>query len=167
MLFLSISSPFFGQNDIGYYQSVIDTTKNNELKLSSLDSLIQLTKKALGTPFIDYSKQYIAHAESMGKYAEAIDKGNRVFYALNIVQNKNKEAMQLIERLQQYEDRVKDSFLIGNLYLKKGGAYFGKDFGKAIENYDLAIKKLGVKDSIYVADAYLFKAQAQDISAIM
>lgn len=148
------------QTSIEDYKIVIDTTKSKELKLSSLDSLLKLSQDKT-EDFVNYSKEYIRLAEDLGYYDKAIRKGNRVFYYINQLQNKNKEALQLIEHLQQYEERIKDSFLIGNLYLKKGGAYYGSDFKLAIENYSEAIAKFGRKDSIFVADAYLFRANAR------
>ena len=142
------------------YLKIIDTTQNKQLKLNALDSLISLNRENTET-FIKYSKQYIQLAEELEYYDKAISKGTNVFYTLSILQNKPKEALQLIEHLEQYKNQVKDSFLIGNLYLKKGGAYYQIDSKKAIENYTIAIEQFGKKDSIYVADAYLFRGQAK------
>jgi len=160
LLYTLYTIGLFGQSDSLIFKTIVDTTKNKELKLQYLDFLIKINIKNTSV-FVNYSKKYIQLAETLGYYDKAIEKGNRFFYSINILQNKQKEALQLIEHLQQYEKQVKDSFLIGNLYLKKGGAYFGVNFEKAIKNYTKAIEQFGKKDSIYIADAYLFNGQAK------
>ncbi|NAS32172.1 hypothetical protein GTQ40_14395 [Flavobacteriaceae bacterium R38] len=163
LLFILSTTTFLAQSDSITLKNIIDTTKNQDLKLQYLDSLAKINSDNTNA-FVAYSKRYIQLAEKLGYYDKAIRKGNRIFYSINNLQNRRKEALRLIEHLQQYENQVKDSFLIGNLYLKKGGAYYGVDYDLAIENYTKAIEKFGQKDSIYVADAYLFNGQAKSFT---
>ena len=161
LLFGSIS--LLAQENITDFKNIVDTTKNKELKLTALDSLISLNRNKNTDAFVAYSLAYITLAEELKYYDKAISKGTNVFYTMNIVLNKNQEALNLMKHLQKYENKVKDSFLIGNMYLKIGGGYYQQNSDKAIENYTLAIEKLGQKDSIFRADAYLFRGQSKDI----
>ena len=142
------------------FQKILDTVNEPSRRLAYLDTLIQLTRNKDTDGFVSYSRQYIDIALSEKAYEKAIRKGINVFYYIREVQKRPDEALQLIEKLERYEPHIKDSFLLGSLYLKKGGAYYEKDFERAIDNYTEAIGKFGQKDSIHVADAYLFRAQS-------
>ncbi|NER12743.1 hypothetical protein GWK08_04775 [Leptobacterium flavescens] len=159
LIFIFSFQAAYTQQNIEDFKKIVDTTGNQELKLRYLDSLIASSRDNIDD-FVTYSEEYIGLAEEMKRYDDAVRKGVRVFYHINTLQNRNKDALTLIERLQQHESKLKDSFLIGSIYLKKGGAYYSNDFDKAVENYTKAIEKFGRKDSIFVADSYLFRGQS-------
>lgn len=162
LLFFLFPILFYAQNNIDPFKAILDTTTNNHIKLQYLDSILyHINKDENVESYIHYSRRYIELAEDLEEYEKMTDKSIRVFYYINNIQNNKKQALTLIEKVQEYEDQIKDSFLLGNIYLKKAGAYYGNNFEKAITNYSIAIEKFGKKDSVDIADAYLFRAQAK------
>ena len=108
--------------------------------------------------FIDKSFEFIDLAEELGEYEQMAKKAMNLSYPLNSA-NRPEECIAIISRTLKYQDSISDSFLRGGLYLKRGGGYFRTDQKKAVEDYTLAIENFDAKDSIYVADAYLFRGQ--------
>jgi signal transduction histidine kinase len=152
----------FSQNNEEYFQTVVDTTKNKQLKLASLDSLLQniLHPKNLEN-FAKRTEQYVHLAIELEEYKKAITFAIRGFYNINTRLDQRERAFLMMNTAEKHKDEITDSYLLGSIYLKKGGAYFnGKDFNKAIENYSIAIKNYTNKDSIFKADAFFFKGNA-------
>ncbi|WP_299670334.1 ATP-binding protein [uncultured Polaribacter sp.] len=159
---LFFCSELYAQKNEDYYQKIIDTTKNSELKLAALDSLIHNVgnQKNL-TKFADRTEQYVDLAIQLERYDDAIKFAIRGFHNINAGLNQRKRALTLIEKVEQYKDKVTNSYLIGGIYQKKAGAYSAtKDYLKSIENFTLAINSYqdNSKDSIHKADALQFRA---------
>jgi signal transduction histidine kinase len=151
-----------GQTKIDYYQHVINTTSNPQLKLQSTDSLIFIHKRAHNIEAsANYVEKYVDLALQQKEYAKATEMVMSLFYQINIVLGQPDRALALIEKVESYVDQLEDSYLKGGIYLKKGGGYFnGKNYEKAIEHYSKAIELYSDKDSIYKADAIFFRGQA-------
>lgn len=156
-----MSSYSYAQKNEDYYLRIIDTTKNKELKLASLDSLIHDVRNQKDLKkFANRTEQYVNLAIELEKYESAIEFTIRGFYNINTGLNQKERALKLISKVEKHLDKTTDSYLIGSLYLKKGGAYSStKNYEKAKENYTLAINsfKDNSKDSIYKADALQFR----------
>lgn len=156
ILLLCINATVFSQEKEDYYLKVIDTTTNKELKLASLDSLIRNVRNQKSLEkFADRTEQYVDLAIELKEYESAINSAVKAFYSIDKRLNQKERALKLIEKVEVYKDKTTNSFLIGNIYSKKGDAYSAsKDYKKAIENYTLAINsfKDNSKDSIYKAD---------------
>ncbi|ARV06671.1 hypothetical protein BTO04_08180 [Polaribacter sp. SA4-10] len=154
LLFFSIS--ICSQQNEDYYLKVIDTTKNKKLKLASLDSLIHDLKNQKNfEKFANRTEQYVDLAIELKEYESAINFAIKAFYFIDKRLNQKGRALNLIEKVALYKNKTTNSFLIGNIYSKKGDAYStSKNHKKAIENYTLAINsfKDNSKDSIYKAD---------------
>jgi signal transduction histidine kinase len=157
LLLFSLST--FAQN-ISYYKNVADTTKNKLLKLVAMDSVISKSFGKDTDTFILYSQDYITLAKELDSIESAARKAMSLQYILTNYKNESRSAVTIINSILAEKYQIKDSFLLGGLYLKRGGAHFSLDLKKAIEDYTLAIENFGQKDSIYVADAYLFRGQA-------
>ncbi len=56
--------------------------------------------------------------------------------------------------------KIKDSLLLGGLYIKRGKANTKVDLKKAIEDYNLALQNFSSTDTLNIADTYLFRGQA-------
>ena len=150
-----------GQNKADYYQAIIDTTSNNSLKLNTLDSLYNFYKRSNVERASLYGEDYVNFAIDMKEYEKAIERTIALFYGINIQLGQPERAMKLAEKVETYLTETKNSYLIGGIYLKKGGGYFNiNNLEEAIKNYDLAIANYSDKDSIYVADAIYFRGQA-------
>ena len=159
--FFLFSITLYSQNNIEEFKSIVDSTTNQQIKLQYLDSILKNISNEDAENYVPYSVQFIDLAEELEEYEKMANETVKVFYPLNSIQNKKDVALKLLENAQKYEDKIKDSFLLGSIYLKKGGAYFGNDFEKAIESYSNAILKFSTKDTIKIADSYLFRAQAK------
>ncbi|WP_435414646.1 tetratricopeptide repeat-containing sensor histidine kinase [Polaribacter aestuariivivens] len=152
----------FSQKNEDYYLKIIDTTQNKELKLAALDSLIYDTRNQKNLEnFASRTEQYVDLAIELEKYENAAEFAIRGFNKINSALNQRERALALIEKVENHKSKISDSYLIGGIYLKKGGAYSStKNYLKAIENFTLAINsyKNNSKDSIYKADAIQFRS---------
>tara|TARA_R110000850_G_scaffold277058_1_gene421922 strand:- start:167747 stop:169768 length:2022 start_codon:yes stop_codon:yes gene_type:complete len=149
------------QDEKVYYESILDTTSSREIKITSLDSLTNITwREGNYDLFIKYSIQLIDLAESAKKYDLMAKKAMNLNYPLATIHDKPKEATTIINRVLAFENKLTDSFLKGGLYLKRGGNYFNFNLQQAIDDYTKAINLYTKKDAIYKADAHLFRGQA-------
>ncbi|WP_439129223.1 ATP-binding protein [Polaribacter sp.] len=160
-LFLFCCS-IYAQKKETYFQKIIDTTKNKELKLAALDSLVYNVRDQKNLDlFANRLEQYVDLAIELKQYEKAAELTIRGFYNINIKLGQREKALNLIEKIEKHIDKIENAYLIGGLYLKKGGGYFnGKDFNSAKKYYELAISNFKNKDSIHKADAIYFKGMA-------
>jgi len=163
LMFLLSIQLSFSQKEDAYFQKIVDTTSNKELKLAALDSLIHDTNNQKDLiVFAERTEQFVDLAIEMGEYEKAIEFTVRGFFNINIRLNQNDRALNLVEKVEPYLEKINDPYLEAGLYLKKGGGYFnGKSYKKAVENYTKAVETYENKDSIYKADAIFFRGQAQ------
>ncbi len=146
--------------DLSYYRKLADTSHNDLAKLVAIDSVLSKTYASKPTTFITYSIQYIELAKKIDSIELAAKKAMNLQHVL-VRQGEARKSITIIDGVLIQKNKIKDSFLLGGLYLKKGGAYFVIDAQKAVANYSLAIQHFSKqKDSIYIADAYLFRGQA-------
>jgi len=146
--------------DIEHYETIVETSKTPNERLVALDSLCSLTRRSNIDDFISYSLQYIDIAKEIDSIEAAAKKMINVSYSLTTIKNEPRKALTLIDGILARKYAIKDSFIVGSLYLKRGGANVRLDLPQAIVDYQNSIKNYGVKDSIYVADAHLFSGQA-------
>ncbi len=153
--------PFIGiTQDIQYYISVADTTHNTTLKLEALDSVLSKSFRKNNNTFIAFSIQYIELAKGIDSINLAAKKAMNLQNILSVAKNNPRKAIKIIDGVLAHKYKIKDSFLLGGLYLKRGSANYKLDLKKAINDYSKAIEFFTKNDSIYVADAYLFRGQA-------
>ena len=146
--------------DINYYRIMADTTHDSLKKLVAIDSVLSKSFASNPDTFITYSLEYIALAKNIDSIAWAAKKAMNLQGPL-LRKGEARKSITVLDGVLARKNKIKDSFLLGGLYLKKGGGYFVIDTQKAIENYTLAIENFSKeKDSIYIADAYLFRGQA-------
>lgn len=164
VLFIFSISSFlssYSQENIEYYKKVIDTTSDASLRLAALDSLLTINYNENNfEEFVEYSISYINLAEEEGRYEDMTKKAMNVSFPLINKLGNEQKAIVLLNRAAKYEEYLKDSFLRGGIYLKRGGAYFTSNLQKAIDDYGQAIEIYEEKDAIYKADAFLFRGQA-------
>lgn len=146
--------------DVRHYQNISDTASNNFLKLEALDSVLSKTFRKDTKTFIKYSQVYINLAKEMDSIEDAARK------AMNLQQpltnnNDPEKSIVIINGVLAHKYKIKDSFLLGGLYLKKGLARSKIDFKKAVEDYTLALENFSKKDSIHIADALLLRGHAR------
>ena len=146
--------------DIQYYRSVADTSHNKLLKLVAIDSVLSKSFKKDNDAFIVFSIQYINLAKEIDSIDLAARKAMNLQYTLTAFKNDPRKAITIIDEVLAHKYKIKDSFLLGGLYLKRGGANYRIDQNKAIKDYSTAINNFAKKDSIYMADAFLFRGQS-------
>ena len=156
-----LSYPYLGNaQDIPYYKKISDTTSNVSLKLSALDSILSKTYRVDNTMFINYSNKYIELAKKVDSIELAAKKAMNLQTILSDYNNEPRKAIRIIDGVLAHKYKIKDSFLLGGLYLKRGRANLKLNVKEAIKDYEMAIENFSSKDSLYIADAYLFSGQA-------
>ncbi len=154
-------APFVGvSQNISYYKHIVDTSQNTTVKLAALDSLLFRTFRVDNESFLKYSIQYIDLAEELDSIEPAARKAMNLQYTMTTYANDPLKAITIINGVLARKYKIKDSFLLGGLYLKRGNAFTKIDLKKAIEDFTLALANLPEKDSLQKADAYLFRGQA-------
>lgn len=162
LLFLILAlSPIAGFcQDISHYEKIVKTTKDKKEQLAALDSILKRTFKTDPDTFIIYSLQYISLAQAMDNIEEAARKAMNLQYPLTTYKNDPLQAITIINSVLARKYKIKDSLLLGGLYIKRGSANTKIDLKKAIEDYDMALKNFSTSDSAHIADTYLFRGQA-------
>ncbi|MGB3342573.1 MAG: hypothetical protein WBA61_01545 [Aequorivita sp.] len=162
---IAIFFPFLGQGqDIAHFEKLLNSTTNKTQELSILDSLLIRTFKADTEAFIDYSFKYIALAQELDSIEAAAKKAINLQYPLTTYANDPYNAVTTINGVLARKYKIKDSMLLGGLYLKRGSAHAKIDLNKAIEDYTIALNTFSVTDTLHRADAYLFRGQANSNS---
>lgn len=160
-LAILVSSFSYAQQGISDYKQIIETSSDQHQKLAALDSLLGFVWKERNfEDFISYSIDYIKLAEQLEEYEQMAKKAMNVSHPLSTIKNEPAKAVELIDKVLKYESKITESFLIGGLYLKRGGAYFRINTQKAIDDYTKALEIYEENDAIYKADAFLFRGQA-------
>ncbi|MAO07868.1 MAG: hypothetical protein CL596_04065 [Alteromonas sp.] len=155
---ISVKTVF--SQDVSYYKKLAQTSTDPQMKLTALDSIISLEGKEDPQTFIKNSFAYIEFAKELDSVEAAAKKMIGVSYTLTSITNQPKTVVRKIDELLARKYRISDSFLLGSLYLKRGGANYRLDLEEATKDYEKAIEVYTQKDSIYKADAYLFNGQA-------
>lgn len=138
----------------------METTSNNAEKLVALDSILSMEGKKDIDHFIQNSENYIELAKELDSVEAAAKKMIGLSYTLTSITNQPEKVRRMIDELLARKYKIKDPFLLGSLYLKRGGANFRLDLEEATKDYKKALETFTDKDSLYKADAYLFSGQA-------
>ncbi|MBK5212217.1 MAG: sensor histidine kinase [Flavobacteriaceae bacterium] len=161
MLFIIALYPISGYcQDIPQYEKILAASKNKTEKLTALDSLLSRTFRTDSDAFIAYSIQYIDLAQGMDRMEDAAKKAINLQYPLSNYANNPLRAITIINSVLARKYKIKDSLLLGLLYIKRGKANTKVDLKKAIEDYNSALENFSKKDSMSIADTYLFRGQA-------
>lgn len=161
LLFIIALYPISGYcQDIPQYEKILAASKNKTEKLTALDSLLSRTFRTDSDAFIAYSIQYIDLAQGMDRMEDAAKKAINLQYPLSNYANNPLRAITIINSVLARKYKIKDSLLLGLLYIKRGKANTKVDLKKAIEDYNSALENFSKKDSMSIADTYLFRGQA-------
>ena len=156
---LFFSTPFFAQ-ELEDYKRIVTTSSNKGEQLVALDSILSIEGKTDLNKFIENSENYIGLAKEIDSIEAAAKKMIGLSYTLTSITNQPEKVRRMIDELLARKYKIKDSFLLGSLYLKRGGANYRLDLEEATNDYQKAIETFTEKDSLYKADAYLFNGQA-------
>lgn len=145
--------------DIDYYEELVSTQKNSFDKLVAIDSVLSKSFRTDTDTFVTYSIMYIEMAKELDSINLAAKKAMNLQYPLTTYKNDPIKSIKIIDGVLAHKYKITDSFLLGGLYLKRGGANYKLDQKQAVEDYTAAIENFGDKDSVYIADAHLFSGQ--------
>jgi|TARA_R100001460_G_scaffold102293_2_gene146650 signal transduction histidine kinase len=158
-LFTLYSILGYGQN-ISHYEKIVNTTPDKQKKLTALDSLLKRTYSKDTDAFIKYSLQYIDLAQELDSIELAAKKAMNLQYPLTNYANDPLNAITVINSVLARKYKIEDSLLLGGLYMKRGSANTKVDLKRAIEDYNVALENFSSKDTMNIADTYLFRGQA-------
>ena len=153
LLFL-FATPVIAQ-DLDQYIEQADNAPNNGQKLEVLDSVLSKSFRKKPDVFIKYSLIYIDLAKELDSIQDAAKKAMNIQSVLIAANNDPGQAVAIINGVLAHKYKIKDSFLLGGLYLKKGEANSKLDLKIAVTDFTLALNNFGIKDSIHKADTYL------------
>lgn len=158
-LFIFIFSfPIVGQ-DLDYYLDLAEKAKNPTEKLTAIDSVLRKSFRKNDSIFIAKSFEFIEIAKEIDSIDQAAKKAMNLQSILTFSENDPKLAIRVIDGVLAHKYKINDSFLRGGLYLKRGRANERLNPAEAIEDFNTAIENFSDKDSVYVADAYLFSGR--------
>lgn len=141
------------------YKSIVNSSSEKLERLEAMDSIISISKKIDPDTFVQYSIAYIELAKEIDSIHLAAKKAIALQPVLTQVKNDPEQAIKIISSLLLHKYKITDSYLLGSLYLKRGRAYSRVNIKKSIEDLTAAIENYSEKDSLYIADAYLFRGQ--------
>jgi len=161
LFFIIAFSPASGYcQDIPHYEKKLASAKTKTESLTALDSLLSRTFFTDSDAFIKYSIQYISLAQEMDSIEDAARKAMNLQYPLTNYANDPLNAITIINSVLARKYKIRDSLLLGGLYIKRGKANTKVDLKKAIEDYNMALENFSKTDSLNIADTYLFRGQA-------
>jgi hypothetical protein len=114
--------------------------------------------------FIKYSLIYIDLAKELDSIEGAAKKAMNVQSVLFYPKHDPKKAINVINGALSQKNKIKDSFLLGGLGLKKGIANLKLNLKSAISDYNLELLNFAIGDSIHRADACLYRGHAYSYS---
>ncbi|MFT5238732.1 MAG: signal transduction histidine kinase [Flavobacteriaceae bacterium] len=158
LLFLFITSTT--AQSLEDYIGLAESSRNNVEKLISLDSVLSKSFRADSEVFINYSLVYIDLAMELDSIESAAKKAMNLQSVLVNTKMDPKKAVNVINGVLLQKSGIKDSFLLGGLYLKKGIANSKLDLKSAISDYNVALLNFAIRDSIHRADTYLYRGHA-------
>lgn len=159
LCFSFMSNIIIAQN-IEHYQLLFESSDDPKMQLLALDSLMIRTYKSDPDQFIDYSKRYIKLALNNGRITDAARSTINVQHSLTTYAGDPLTAILLIDEVLIYKNQIKESLLLGGLYLRRGRAYSKINLPKAIEDYTYSLNLFSDADTLQRADAHLFRGQA-------
>ncbi|RMA66271.1 sensor histidine kinase [Ulvibacter antarcticus] len=155
-LFATVS---FSQN-VQHYEKIVDSSKNDLERLAAIDSILIRTFRKDDNTFIIYSYLYIELAKKIDSFDAAARKAMNLQSILTFNKKDPEKAINVLNGVIAHKYKIKDSFLLGGLYIKKGVANRSLDLNEAVKDFTLALENFSQEDSIHVADTYLFRGQA-------
>ncbi|WP_347373819.1 sensor histidine kinase [Aequorivita sp. Q41] len=160
LFFLALYSISGYGQDISHYENIAATTSDTSVKLEAIDSILIRTFTTNPKSFISYSLEYISLAKEVDSIEWAAKKAMNLQYPLTNTANDPLKAITVINSVLARKYKIKDSLLLGGLYIKRGKANTKVDLKEAIKDYNKALENFSINDCLNIADTYLFRGQA-------
>lgn len=146
--------------DINHYKRILDTASSKDVQLLALDSLLSKTFRTDPEAFILYSKRYIKTATELNRIEDAARGAMNIQHPLTNSAGDPLGAILIIDDVLARKNKIKDSLLLGGLYMKRGRAYSKVNLQRAIEDYTTSLSNFSKTDTLHRADVFLFRGQA-------
>ncbi len=159
LIFISFCNNVLSQN-IDHYKNVAKTESDPTLKMVALDSVISLSFRKDNALFITKSLEYIELAKKEGQLIGAAKKAINLQHTLTYAMNDPRKAVVVIDGILSHKYKIKDSFLIGSLFNRRGKANYPIDLDAAIKDQTQAIKNYTTKNLKQKGDSYLERGHA-------
>ncbi len=160
-LFLLLLTAFSSvAQELDDYRQIYLRETDTVAKMVALDSMISKSRRVDRDSFAAYSLEYIDLALETDSVEAAGKKLINAAYTLTAIKNEPRKVVTLVDKILARKYRIDDTFILGGLYLKRGGANFRLNLDQSVKDYADAIASFGPGDSLYIADAYLFSGQA-------
>lgn len=154
--------PWFGIGQTAeYYKELLETSENKKVQLMALDSLIRQTSETDRECFRNYRQQYIRLATELDHLEDAALKAIELQIFLETLHEDDRDLALLFNDILKQPEKIKDSLLLGNLYLHRSYISSKTNISLAIEDLNEALKYLPVSDTISRARAYLTRGNFQ------
>ena len=140
--------------DISFYKNKARAATSIPEKLEAIDSVLSKSYGVDNDTFVNYSNEYIELAKEIDSVELAAKKAMNLQTILSDYKNEPRRAIRIIDGVLAHKYKLKDSFLLGGLYLKRGRANLKLNVKEAIDDYATAIENFSTNDSIHIADAY-------------
>lgn len=146
--------------DMADYISKAENADNLETKMVAIDSVLSNSFRKNDSLFIAYSLKFIELAKTDNQFDAAAKK------AINLqgILSKNQlsiKAVSTIDEILASKYKIKDSFLLGNLYYRRGLANLTSNLDESIEDYTNALDNYAQNDTFNRAIAHLFRGRSQ------
>lgn len=151
---------------IGFSSILLENPALSQEK--SLNSIIEIEKSLEKEDLKDLERyQLLLQAIQIYKNEKAYEKlaksSIQLFQTPATDPDADIQKKEILKEAVRYESEIQDSLIKGNLHLKLAAAYFNEQkFDSAIVAYTKAIDRFSSKDSLYIADGYFFRGQAED-----
>jgi len=149
------------QQKIDSLKSILETTTNKKIKLSTYEKLTQELVRSNKKEQEKYLKEYMDLAQAEGNF-DLMASTSRFLIQYYINMGQNEKAEQLCDSLLGFKEKYTKESSLGHLLLKRAAVYYNKEqldaAAKDYENSASLFLKSG--DSIYAADALFFGGQA-------
>lgn len=148
------------EKNLEYFKTQTSINNNPIVRLNAFDSLVARSNGVDNDAFIHYSKEFIELALQLDSVNLAAKKAMNVQHVLTFHGNDPLKSITLINNVLARKYKIKDSLILGGLYTKRGRAKGKINLQDAISDYNTALLNLSKKDSLHIADVYLFRGQA-------
>lgn len=161
LLIIILLIPYTGYcQHISKSQKASTNTLNNRERLAKLDSLLSQTSLGDIDQFISNSFKYIELAIEMDSIEAAARQAISLQQPLSTYGNDPLNAITIINSVLARKYKIKDSILLGGLYINLGKAHSKVDNRKSIIDYNLALVNFAIKDSLNIANTHILRGQA-------
>lgn len=145
--------------DKAFFEKIISTSNDQNLILSSLDSLIK--KELNKTKVAEYYEQYVATAIKIEAFDKALKNALAAYRFMIVELYERDRAYNIVLKVEKYQENIEAPTLKGTMYHYLGSYHTnGGDLNKAIDFLTKAIDTYNPTDDGKIARSFLFRGNS-------